>query len=176
MRSSHHPNSSGAPQDFPGLFYFLFHPAGLLCLGIFCWKERRRLSLPRRAEQIHPWWGGMVWFPHYNQSPVPSIHLLESLLFPLKSVCSWLLFPLSPRFPAGHPPCPCPCPPPWSRVPSPWSRVPSPCFWGRGGPPSPRAPEVLTSLRLQLVRGYYSLPHLENYSFFRPFRNFNELF
>lgn len=175
MRSSHYPNSSGAPQIAPWAILSPIPPPHF-CALVFP-AGRKGEGLPAQKSRTNPPLGwGMLWFPHYNQSPVPPIHLLEPLLFPLKSVCSWLLFPFSPHFPARHPPCPCPCPPPWSRVLSPWSRVPSPCFWGRGGPPSTRAPEVLTSLRLQLVRGYYSLPHLENYSFFRPFRNFNELF
>lgn len=123
-----------ALQDFPG--YFTSSSLLDSCALVFS-AGRKGEGSPCPEEQDKSAPGGWCGSPHYNQRRVPPIHLLESLLFPLKSVYSWLLFPLSPRFPARHPPCPCPCPPPWSRVPSPWSRVPSPCFQGRGGPPSP---------------------------------------
>lgn len=110
---------------------------------------------------------GVVWFPPLQPQPSFS-HTSPGVFAVSLEICLFLavISPL-PTFscqalsvPVSTPMVPCSIP----------------VFLGAGGPPSPRAPEVLTSLRLQLVRGYYSLPHLENYSFFRPFRNFNELF
>lgn len=57
------------------------------------------------------------------------------------------------------------------------TRLPGPPrFLGWGGPAQPGELSNTQVSYYSLLEGYYRLTHLENYSFFRPFRNFNELF
>lgn len=105
-------------------------------------------------------WGGP---PRDNLEPCSPTYIsggfaaLQSLDSPLFPAAAWLL--------VGHRPAPCPNPP---------ARPPR--FSGWGGPAQPGELSNTQVSCYSLLEGYYRLPHLENYSFFRPFRNFNELF
>lgn len=129
--------------------------------------------LPQTARQTQPF--VVAWPPHYDPEPGSPPYISQRLCclaepwHPLIPGCS---LPSAPCLLARHPPCP---------VPTAWPPCSSPCaFWGGGGPCSPvSSGGALSGTQVSyysLLEGYYRLTHLENYSFFRPFRNFNELF
>lgn len=165
------------PKFLTGVFYILL-PAGLLCLGVHCWKEKKKvLSCPKWHDKLSPscWHAPpptllqpRAWFSH--------IHLGALLLHrALTSLYSWLLISLCPAFAGRAPILPLACVHPHG------PRAPAPVFFRAGGPPCSPASSggALSGTQVSyysLLEGYYRLTHLENYSFFRPFRNFNELF
>lgn len=167
-------------QRTPQAFYWgILHP--LPCWAPVPWrtlldgKEKDPL-LPKTAQQTQPLVA--AWPPLLQPGArFPHIHLLEALLLrrALTSLYCQLLISLCPMFAGWAPILPC------AHVHPHGPRAPAPMFFlGGGALHSPASSGgTLSGTQVSyysLLEGYYRLTHLENYSFFRPFRNFNELF
>lgn len=147
------------------------------CASAYTAGRKRKKSSPAQKSMTNSALRGVVAHPPTAQSPVPPrvspggfapLQSLEIYLFlaapvPLPRVC----WPGTHRALCPHPPT--------------WPPRSSPRVFGAGGPPHSPASSggALSGTQVSyysLLEGYYRLTHLENYSFFRPFRNFNELF
>lgn len=152
-RSCHQHGSPAAKhmqrQEHPELYWGLYFPAAHLC-----WKEEKISPCP-----TNPAPHGTVATSLKSKPSSPPIHFPEAsqlgrALVPDPSRCSF------------------------SHVRRPGPILPQP--HGAGSPrTAARRDGTLSGTQVSyysLLEGYYGLTHLENYSFFRPFRNFNELF